>query len=162
MDIQRLRNLTTTRIHTTIADAHEDLEYITGRDCHGIPAIVPSIKPWLREKVQDTRFWDGEYDPTHVGFFNLPPMTENERMQLFSKMPDPRRQTPSMDNCDKTLVSIRKHPGIRQGQLLRAIRIPTKELKECVEWLVGTGEITREGIATRGGNTTIYHAVESL
>ena len=85
MDIQRVRNLTTSRLHTDMTHVYEDLEYIIGVSgimTHQIPRIMRSIEPWLREQLPDIRFWDGTYDPSHVGEIELRRMTGNERRAL--------------------------------------------------------------------------------
>lgn len=67
MNIQRLRNLTTGRLHTEIGHIYEDLGIITGETglmTHMLPRAMRACEPWLREHVTDPRFWDGEYDPT--------------------------------------------------------------------------------------------------
>jgi hypothetical protein len=95
MDIQRLRNLTTGRLHTETGHIYQDLEYLTGEKgimTHMIPNAMRSLEPWLRGKVTDPRFWDGEYDTTHQGEFDIEPMTAEERKQFFDryyKMPSP-------------------------------------------------------------------------
>ena len=95
MDIQRLRNLTTGRLHTKIECVYEDLEFITregGIMTHMIPRVMRAIEPWLREKVGDERFWDGQYDVTHTGEFTLEPMSVEENaaaMLRYSEMPNP-------------------------------------------------------------------------
>lgn len=95
MDIQRLRNLTTGRLHTKIDDVYEDLEFITGGGgimTHMIPRVMKAIEPWLRTKVVDDVFWNGEFDTTHTGDFELEPMTEAENaeaMGRYVEMPNP-------------------------------------------------------------------------
>ena len=88
MDIQRLRNLTTGRLHTEIGHVYEDLEAITGEQglmTHMLPRAVRAVEPWLREHVTDQRFWDGEYDTTHVGEFALPEPTGEDRAKMFER-----------------------------------------------------------------------------
>lgn len=85
MDIQRVRNLTTSRLHTDMTHVYEDLEYIIGVSgimTHQIPRIMRSIEPWLREQLPGARFWDGTYDPGHTGEIELRRMTGNERWAL--------------------------------------------------------------------------------
>lgn len=86
MDIQRLRNLTTGRLHTRMGHIYEDLETIFGMSrlmTHMLPRAMQACGPWLREHVEDPRFWDGKYDPTHVGNFALPePSTEDRKSML--------------------------------------------------------------------------------
>lgn len=95
MDIQRLRNLTTGKLHTDISHIYTDLEAITGQPglmTHMLPGALKAVKPWLREHVTDDRFWDGKYDPTHAGEFLLPIPTDEDRkimMDRFFQQPDP-------------------------------------------------------------------------
>lgn len=86
MDIQRLRNLTTGRLHTEIGHVYEDLEIITGEKglmTHMLPRAARAVEPWLREHVTDQRFWDGEYDTTHTGEYALPEPTTDDRTAMF-------------------------------------------------------------------------------
>lgn len=88
MDIQRLRNLTTGRLHTEIGHVYEDLETITGERglmTHMLPRAARAVEPWLREHVTDARFWDGEYDTTHTGEIALPEPTEEDRKAMFDR-----------------------------------------------------------------------------
>ena len=95
MDIQRLRNLTTSKLHTEMSHIYEDLGIITGEKglmTHMLPRACRSIGPWLRDNVPDLRFWDGEYDITHTGEFDLPETTDEDRKVFFerySAMPNP-------------------------------------------------------------------------
>ena len=86
MNIQRLRNLTTGLLHTTIGDIYEDLETITGTSgllSHMLPKVLDACEPWLRKHVTDPKFWDGKYDPTHIGDFKLPESSAEERKAMF-------------------------------------------------------------------------------
>ncbi len=88
MDIQRLRNLTTGRVHTNIGHFYEDLETITGQGglmTHMLPRVARAVEPWLREHITDPRFWNGEYDPTHVGEIALPESTQQDRAEMFER-----------------------------------------------------------------------------
>ena len=88
MDIQRLRNLTTGRLHTEIGHIYEDLGAITGERglmTHMLPGAVKAVEPWLREHVTDPRFWNGEYDTTHTGEQDLPEPTEADRAAMFER-----------------------------------------------------------------------------
>ena len=88
MDIQRLRNLTTGRLHTKIEHIYEDLGIITGETglmTHMLPRAMRAAEPWLREQVTDERFWDGEFDQTHVGEFPLPESTAEDRAAMFER-----------------------------------------------------------------------------
>jgi hypothetical protein len=94
MDIQRLRNLTTGRLHTEIGHVYEDLGFITGEAglmTHMLPRAMRAVEPWLRENVQDARFWDGEYDTTHIGEFDLPTPTAEDQnifLERYSEQPN--------------------------------------------------------------------------
>jgi hypothetical protein len=88
VDIQRLRNLTTGRMHTEIGHIYEDLEAIIGEKglmTHMIPRAMRAVEPWLREKVADKRFWDSEYDTTHTGEIDLPEPTAEDRKLFFDR-----------------------------------------------------------------------------
>lgn len=95
MDIQRLRNLTTGRLHTDIGYVYEDLETIigeTGLMSHMLPRVMVAVKPWLLKHVTDQRFWDEEYDTTHTGEYVLPEPTKEDRnkmFELFKAQPSP-------------------------------------------------------------------------
>lgn len=95
MDIQRLRNLTTGRLHTNIGHVYEDLGVITGQAglmTHMLPRAMRACEPWLREHVSDPRFWDGEYDTTHTGSVELPTPTDADRaamFELYKAQPNP-------------------------------------------------------------------------
>ena len=87
MDSQRLRNMTTMKLHTDISCVYEDLETITGERgimTHMIPRIMRSIEPWLREHVVGGRFWNGKYDPTHTCLLYTSP---SPRDGATSRMP---------------------------------------------------------------------------
>ncbi len=91
MDIQRLRNLTTGRLHTDMTHVYEDLETITGEEglmTHMLPNVMTAVAPWLRENVKDERFWDSEYDTTHTGEFELPEPTAAEREAMLERYKD--------------------------------------------------------------------------
>lgn len=88
MDIQRLRNLTTGRLHTKMEHIYEDLGTITGESglmTHMLPRVMRAVEPWLREHVTDSRFWDNEYDTTHIGTLELPMPTEYDRKVMFER-----------------------------------------------------------------------------
>ena len=93
MDIQRLRNLTTGRLHTKIEDIYADIEHLTGEEgvmTHQLPNACRALEPYLREKVTDSRFWDGEYDTTHTGDIDVPPMDEaalKAMLERYGAMP---------------------------------------------------------------------------
>lgn len=88
MDIQRLRNLTTGRLHTEMGHIYQDLEEIIGEKglmTHMLPRVMRAVEPWLKEHVFDNRFWDGEYDTTHIGEITLPTPTAEERRLMFER-----------------------------------------------------------------------------
>ena len=95
MDIQRLRNLTTGKMHTEMSHIHQDYEFITGIPgimTHMLPRISEAVEPWLMEAVVEPRLWDGKFDPTHKGNIQLDPMTKEEQtamLERYSKMPNP-------------------------------------------------------------------------
>ena len=95
MDIQRLRNLTTMRLHTKMEHIYEDLEWLIGEPgimTHMIPRVTKAVEPWLREHVTDSRFWDGQYDPEHTGEIDLPAPSQEDRNGMFKRfavMPNP-------------------------------------------------------------------------
>lgn len=95
IDIQRLRNLTTGRLHTKMDHIYEDLEAVIGDEglmTHMLPRVLKAIEPWLRDKITERRFWDGEYDPTHTGEIDLPEPTAGDRDAMLARyraMPNP-------------------------------------------------------------------------
>jgi hypothetical protein len=95
MDIQRLRNLTTGRLHTSMGDIYEDMELITGEQgimTHMLPRVAEAILPWLKANVTEERFWDGKYDPSHTGEYDLPEASSAEKTKFWGKykeMPSP-------------------------------------------------------------------------
>ena len=91
MDIQRLRNLTTGRLHTKMEHIYQDIEMLTGETgvmTHQLPNAMRAVEPWLKTKVPDARFWDGEYDTSHVGEFAIEPMVAEERAEFFGRYGD--------------------------------------------------------------------------
>jgi hypothetical protein len=88
MDIQRLRTLTTDMLHSPISDIYEDLQAITGYSfmTHELPNANKAVRPYLQRIITDERFWDGKYDPTHVGEIDVPPMDEAEREAFSERM----------------------------------------------------------------------------
>jgi len=95
MDTQRLRNLTTGRLHTDIGFIYQDLEWITGQPglmTHMLPRVMRAVTPWLRQHVTDARFWDDAYDPYHHGEVELPEPTAADRqamVELYLHQPNP-------------------------------------------------------------------------
>jgi len=92
---QRLRNLTTGRLHTEMGPIYQDLEAITGEPgimTHMITRVNDAVKPWLKQYVTEPRFWNDLYDPSHEGEIVLPMPTPEERSEMFARfarMPNP-------------------------------------------------------------------------
>jgi hypothetical protein len=88
IDIQRLRNLTTGKLHTEMMYIYQDIEAFTGEKgvmTHQLGAAMRALKPWLREKYLDERLWDDKYDPTHEGEVQLHVMTKEEFDAFFER-----------------------------------------------------------------------------
>lgn len=86
MNIQRLRNLTTGKLHTIIDHVYQDIEYITGEKgimTHNIPNALKAIKPYLKSKVEDPLFWDNKYSPNHIGEIQIEPMGKDEQEEFW-------------------------------------------------------------------------------
>ena len=91
MNIQRLRNLTTGRLHTQIDHVYEDLGPLIGEKglmTHMLPRAMDAVEPWLRKHVTDAKFWDNEHDPSHVGDYPLPKPSEEDRVAMFALYQD--------------------------------------------------------------------------
>ena len=87
MNIQRLRNLTTGRLHTEMGDIYKDLEFLTGMEglfTHMLPRALTAVTPWLKEEVTDPRFWDGEFDQSHIGEIEIPTPTDEDRKKMLA------------------------------------------------------------------------------
>ena len=85
---QRLRNLTTHRLHTNMSNIYEDIEWLCGESglmTHMLPNMLEAATPWLRQYVTDERYWNGEYDPSHVEVLTLPTPTALEREQMWAR-----------------------------------------------------------------------------
>lgn len=95
MDKQRLRNLTTGRLHTDVGFIYEDLELITGMKglmTHMLPNVMTATRPWLIDNVTDAEYWDGEYLPDALGSYDLPESTEEEKAEMvdrYMNLPSP-------------------------------------------------------------------------
>jgi hypothetical protein len=95
MDFQRLRNLTTGIIHTEIGHVYEDIELLSKAEgilTHQLPNAARALEPWLREKITDPRFWDGQFDLGHCGELDIEPMTDEEKAKFcdrFRALPSP-------------------------------------------------------------------------
>lgn len=95
IDAQRLRNLTTGKLHTDIGCVYEDLEEIIGERglmTHMLPRVMDAVMPWLEDNVTCSRFWDDKFDQSHLGEIILPDPTEQERsamLERYMAMPNP-------------------------------------------------------------------------
>ncbi len=96
MDIQRLRNLTTGRLHTEIGHVYQDIEFFTGEKgvmTHMLPRAFRSLDPYLREVFADNqRLFDGAYDVTHEGEIDVQSMGDEARAAFWERYraePDP-------------------------------------------------------------------------
>jgi hypothetical protein len=88
MDIQRLRNLTTGRLHTKMEHIYQDIEFLTGEKgvmTHMLPNAFRALEPYLRGKVTDSKFWEDVYDTTHTGEIDVLPMDESERKSFWER-----------------------------------------------------------------------------
>ena len=88
MNNQRLRNLTTHRLHTDVVHVYKDIEYLTGEKgwmTHMLPNAMRAMEPWLREKITDQRFFDGTYDLSHIGKTAIKPMTKDELAEFTAR-----------------------------------------------------------------------------
>lgn len=95
MEKQRLRNLTTGRLHTDITFIYQDLEFITGMEgimTHMLPNVMTAVMPWLKEKVTDNEYWDDKFSPELSGEYQLEPMNNEEcslMLKRYGKLPHP-------------------------------------------------------------------------
>ena len=88
MDIQRLRNLTTGKLHTKMSHIYEDIEFFTGDKgimTHQLPNACKALIPYLRNNCRDERLWDGLYDPSHTGNIDVAPMTGKDKEDFLSR-----------------------------------------------------------------------------
>ena len=46
---------------------------------HMLPRVMRAVEPWLKEHITDTRFWDGKFDTTHIGEYELSEPTDTDR-----------------------------------------------------------------------------------
>jgi len=87
-EAQRLRNLTTGRLHTEISHVYEDIACITGIQglmTHQLSKVIAELLPWLKTVVTDESYWDKEYMPS-IGEYDLKSMTEFERSEFFKRL----------------------------------------------------------------------------
>jgi hypothetical protein len=82
MKIQRLRNLTTGKLHTKMEDIYLDLEFFIGDKgimTHCLPNACKALEPFLREQFTDGKFWNGQFDQSHTGEVEVRPMNSVEK-----------------------------------------------------------------------------------
>ena len=95
MEKQRLRNLTTGRLHTDVSFIYQDLEFITGMEgimTHMLPNVSRAVTPWLKKQVKDAEYWDGQYKPELKGEHPIAPMNTREReemLNIYNGLPSP-------------------------------------------------------------------------
>ena len=95
MNIQRLRNLTTGRLHTNIEHVYKDIELLTGMDgimTHMIPNASRAMESFLKDSVKESRFWDVKYDTSHRGDYEISPMNAKEKevfIKKYNQLPNP-------------------------------------------------------------------------
>lgn len=88
MNTQRVRNLTTGILHTEIKHIYEDIEYIIGEQgimTHHLPAANKALRPYLKEKVKEKRFWDEKYDTKHTGNIDIVLMKKHEKKLFWER-----------------------------------------------------------------------------
>lgn len=86
IEVQRLRNLTTGKLHTDLADVYIDIQHLTGAKgivTDDIPSACRALEPYLRKHATDPRLWDGKHDATHVGDIEIPTMDDAECCATF-------------------------------------------------------------------------------
>ncbi len=94
MDILRVRNITTGFLHTEMAHVYEDLHWLMGHVLmtHMLPRAARAVTPYLKSVIVDPRFWDNQFDITHLGEVHVPkpkPIDQVEMMRLYDEQPDP-------------------------------------------------------------------------
>jgi hypothetical protein len=95
MDIQRLRNLTTGRLHTEVGHIYQDIELLVGEQgvmTHMLGNCCRALEPYLRQVAPDPRLWDGAYDPGHTGTIEVPAMNAQQQSEFwarFQALPSP-------------------------------------------------------------------------
>lgn len=91
MDIQRLRNLTTGRLHTEMGHVYQDIEWFIGEKgimTHQLPNAMRALEPYLRQRVPEPKFWEDVYDTTHTGGYEVAPLDEQERAEFWEAYRD--------------------------------------------------------------------------
>ena len=84
---QRLRNLTTNKLHTCMDDLYKDIETLVGVRgimTHQLPNALTAMEPWLKSQLPE-RFFDGQFDRTHTGETPIEPMTDYEQAFFWKR-----------------------------------------------------------------------------
>jgi hypothetical protein len=50
---------------------------------HHLPAACQALKPFLKERFPDERFWDKQFDVDHVGEIEVNALNETEKNNFF-------------------------------------------------------------------------------
>lgn len=88
MEIQRIRNLTTGIVHTSMVDIFEDIEYLVGTKGvidSSLWATQRALEPFLRGRIADPRFWNDAADYEHLGELDLAPMNHEEKDAFWKR-----------------------------------------------------------------------------
>jgi hypothetical protein len=67
-------------------DVYADIEFITGEPgvmTHMLPSALDALIPYLKSVATDERFWDGQYDASHLGEINVPEMDEEQKREFW-------------------------------------------------------------------------------
>lgn len=86
MTNQRLRNLTTGILHTSLEHVFEDIQTITGKKQVKKNQFLNALKamePYLRRVCTDQRLWQHHYDPEHLGDTEVVPMELDEQEKFW-------------------------------------------------------------------------------
>lgn len=95
METQRLRNLTTGRLHTEIGHVYRDIEYLIGEQgimTHMLPRAFRALEPILRARDLGERLWDEAYDVTHTGEIDVAALDAKELAafwEAYKEQPNP-------------------------------------------------------------------------
>jgi len=87
--VQRLRNLTTRRLHTHIGDVCEDLETIlaTPIAIEEIAIGIRAITPWLKKQDLPSTYWDDSKDQRNQSIYYLEDMSAEEQASICTSWP---------------------------------------------------------------------------
>lgn len=91
IDIQRVRNLTTGRLHTDMTHIYDDLMFLLSLDdirTEQLPQANHLVEPSLKRQFPDARFWDGKFDTSHTGMVEIEPLTVPEYIAAMTPFVD--------------------------------------------------------------------------